>query len=159
MERDIVLLRIAGDTRRFLEIGVGSLFLVAGFLKLLDPGQFYTSLQSMDLFPPAWNRLISLVLPALELTIGICFFIRSMKLSAMLWAALLSGMFFLVLTILFFKGYSGPCGCFNDWLGEVGILKLIVSAILTTICIALVWLENAHTGAFIQNERADYCAS
>lgn len=115
-------LRLRPDHRRFqdflspllatvLRLGIGGLFVYAGFIKLLDPRAFARSLAQFDLLPDPLLSLVAMGLPLLELLagLGLLLAVRG-SLSVILG---LLGLFILVLGYAILLDLDIDCGCFT----------------------------------------------
>jgi uncharacterized membrane protein YphA (DoxX/SURF4 family) len=94
-----------------LRIGLGCLFVYAGFTKLLDPKAFAHSIAQFDLLPEMVLPLVAVGLPALEVLagVGLIFEVRG-SLSAI--SGLLT-VFLLVLGYAVWLDLDIDCGCFT----------------------------------------------
>jgi uncharacterized membrane protein YphA (DoxX/SURF4 family) len=95
----------------FLRVGLGCLFVYAGFIKLLDPKAFAHSVAQFDLLPEPLLPLVALGLPALELVagLGLIFEVRG----SLTTIAVLLAVFLLVLGYAILMEMDIDCGCFT----------------------------------------------
>lgn len=94
-----------------LRLGLGCLFVYAGFLKLLDPKAFAHTLAQFDLVPDQVLPLLALGLPALEMLAGGgLIFEQRGSLTAL---AGLLGLFLLALGYAVLMEMDIDCGCFT----------------------------------------------
>lgn len=99
---------------RIAEIGVGIAFLWAGVVKLLDPPAFLSAILTYEVFSYKLSAVASLVVPYLEVCIGICLVFRVLKGGARLLATGLLLVFIALLTQAAVRGLDVDCGCFGS---------------------------------------------
>jgi uncharacterized membrane protein YphA (DoxX/SURF4 family) len=100
-----------GVLYHLLRLGLGGLFVYAGFIKLLDPGAFARSLAQFDLAPEPLLPILALGLPALEVLAGAGLIFR-VRGSLTLTSGLL-GLFLLALGYAVLMEMDIDCGCFT----------------------------------------------
>ncbi len=98
---------------RFLELVLGSLLLVAGLLKLPHPEVFAYQLLGYHLFPVSWVPWLAVLLPALEVVVGIALVFRWFRWGARLWALVLFFSFWVAVLQAAARGIDTSCGCFG----------------------------------------------
>jgi hypothetical protein len=100
-----------GGLYHLLRLGLGCLFVYAGFIKLLDPKAFAHALAQFDLVPDPVLPLLALGLPALEILAGagLIFEVRG---SLGVITGLL-GLFLLALSYAAWMEMDIDCGCFT----------------------------------------------
>lgn len=112
---------------KILRILLGVVFLYASFDKILRPALFAQAVYNYQILPDAAVNLTALVLPWLELLIGIC-------LVAGIWlpgaAVISTGLMTIFIAALVFnqiRGLDIHCGCFSaeSTDGPVGILTVL----------------------------------
>ena len=92
---------------------LGVIFIYASFDKIIDPVSFSSLIDNYHITPYFLNNLAALVIPWLELVIGICL-IRGVFINgASFVAALLLLFFIFILTQAIFRGINLDCGCFD----------------------------------------------
>ena len=96
-----------------LRIVLGSLFLVAGSLKLLDPAAFLSSIESFHLLPHGIAFAVALTLPWLESIAGIALWIKRGYFGGVGALFLLGLVFIFALGISWMRGLDIVCGCFG----------------------------------------------
>ena len=110
----------------FLRIGLGVLFLIAGIPKFLDPQAFATSISHYQLLPEWGERALALVLPPLEIAIGIALIVGVLDAGAAVLCFLLLIVFTGAIGISVARGLDISCGCFETEGGtKVGAKKLL----------------------------------
>jgi len=100
----------------FLRIIIGAVLLVSGFEKVLSPYQnFMYVLQAYELFPGWAERLVAMIVPWLELIVGL-FIVLGLWLNYSLRAALVLFMSFVIIVAqaLLRSLPIDQCGCFGE---------------------------------------------
>ena len=123
------------NDRRFvaiLRIAMGGVFLAAAFPKLMDPAGFAVSLDNFRLLPEVAERVIALILPPLELAMGLCLVFGVVDGGASLLLFALMLVFDGAIVSALFRGLDISCGCFDtDGGTRVGVTKLAENTLLT----------------------------
>jgi putative oxidoreductase len=123
-----------------LRIGLGLVFIYAGFLKIREPVAFAGSVAAYKLLPYFFNYLVAATIPWVELTCGI-FLVIGYKVRAA--AGITAGMnilFIVLLASTIMRGLDIDCGCFRQggektsaWIAIMrDIFFLSAALILTT---------------------------
>jgi len=95
-----------------LRLAVGLVFAAAGLLKLADQGAFIKALESYALFPAASVEWLALLVPTLEVALGLSFAAGyRARLTAWSLVALLAA-FTLTGATAMARGHAVDCGCF-----------------------------------------------
>jgi putative oxidoreductase len=119
---------VSGPDRRLvalLRIGLGILFVAAAWPKLQDPAGFARAVSHYHLLGETASRVLALVLPALELLIGVCLILGVAHAGASLLALALLVVFTGAVAIALARGLDISCGCFDTEGGQkVGLAKL-----------------------------------
>ena len=109
-----------------LRVALGVLFLVAAWPKLVDPPGFAESVAHYRILPEPLERLAALVLPPLELVIGLCLIIGVLDAGASTLALVLLAVFTAAIGVAVARGLDISCGCFDTKGGtKVGALKIL----------------------------------
>lgn len=115
--------RSAG-TARWVRLGLrlflGGVFLYASWDKALDPGAFAGVVRNYQILPEPLVHIAALMLPWLELFVGICLLGGFWLPGALLWANGLMLVFTLALAVNMMRGINVSCGCFSSQTGTVG---------------------------------------
>jgi putative oxidoreductase len=93
---------------------LGALFIFAGAIKIIDPVAFYHDIGQYHLLPPALAWAVALLLPGMELLLGLALFIRRDRALAARGLVLLMLTFLAVLGISAIRGLDLDCGCFGN---------------------------------------------
>ncbi|MGH3432035.1 MAG: MauE/DoxX family redox-associated membrane protein [Thermocrispum sp.] len=96
-----------------VRIGLAAVWLVSGGIKLADTGQTYLAVQAYDLLPAGWVSPVAMVLPLLELSLGVLLLAGAVT----RWAAVVSAVvlvgFIAAVGQAWARGLSIDCGCFG----------------------------------------------
>lgn len=99
-----------------LRAAVSLVFLVSGFLKLLDPGRFLLDVQAFELLPYSLAFGAALALPWLEILAAVGLWWRRLGTGSPLLLGLATLGFIGALGIANARGLERDCGCFGEWL-------------------------------------------
>lgn len=94
-------------------------FLLSGAVKLIDLEHFEMSLESWDIIPSPLITLLVVVIPAVELALGVAYFVLRRGRAVVVWMWIVLFLFTIgfVAQIVFYKAPS--CGC----LGKIQIFE------------------------------------
>ena len=132
-----------------LRFGVGAILIVAGALKLRDPGAFATEIANYQLLPMLAPYLAA-ALPAAEVLVGAVLLVAPARWRrpAALAAAALFGMFLLAVGAAYARGINIECGCFGTGGGPITALTVVRNLGLIAAAASLVrWQLNGDTRA------------
>jgi len=132
-----------------LRAGLGALLVVAGALKLRDPGAFATEIANYQLLP-ALAPFLAAALPLTELLVGAALLLAPVawRRPAALAAAALCAMFFLAVATAYARGINIECGCFGTGGGPITALTVLRNVLLIGAAAALLrWEPPASSGA------------
>ena len=93
---------------------VGVVFFWAGFLKLLDPQAFVSSILTYEVFSYQVAVVCALVVPYLEIVTGVCLVLGVLKSGSRLMASGMLVVFILLLAEASIRGLDADCGCFGE---------------------------------------------
>src|SRR5258708_27998002 len=94
-------------------IGLGLLFIYAGFLKALDPSQLLLDIEGYRLVPYQFAVFASLYLPYVEIFAGLGILFRRLYPGGLVLVGLLMALFTLALASAWAHGLNISCGCFG----------------------------------------------
>jgi uncharacterized membrane protein YphA (DoxX/SURF4 family) len=121
-----------------VRIGMGLFFISAAIAKVRFPYDFLISVYGYGFVGPKFSMTLAVILPWLELLVGVCLVSGFLGSSAMLCTALLSAAFFIAQASALIRGLDISCGCFgsadNDMVSYSTLLRS--GAILFVACFA-----------------------
>jgi uncharacterized membrane protein YphA (DoxX/SURF4 family) len=92
---------------------LGGLFIYASADKILKPADFARAVYNYQILPDGLINPAALVLPWLELLLGLCLVSGKWMFGAMIWSNGLLWAFFLALLFNRYRGLDVHCGCFS----------------------------------------------
>ena len=95
----------------FLRILLGIIFIYASYDKILDPGKFARDITNYHIIPMGFENLIALIIPWLELFIGIGLIAGIMVDGASIISGGLMVIFILFILQATLRGFNIECGC------------------------------------------------
>jgi putative oxidoreductase len=131
---------------RLLEIILGGLFVYAGALKLPYPEEFAAAVLAYQLLPVSLVGLAAVVLPWLELTVGLLLVLGLKRRSCLLLIGFLTGVFLLVMFITLARGLKIDCGCGLFFTRQVGLMPILEDGLLLLWAAGLYYWELAVVG-------------
>jgi len=131
-----------------LRLGLGGLFVVAGVLKLRDPGAFATDIANYQLLPQ-YAALLAAMLPAVEILAGLVLIAgpAPWRRSAAAAIALMMVVFTVAAASALARGIDISCGCFGGESGRVDGLTIVRDVVLLAAAIAAVVLRATPRSA------------
>ncbi len=113
----------------------GLFFVMAAYPKIMHPAEFATVIRRYQMMPESLSNLPAIILPWLELFIGLFLLAGIMKTATRLWGLFLMLLFTLMVTLAFMRGFDMDCGCgvalFGD--GRIGWAKILENTGLSLI--------------------------
>ena len=101
--------RIANN---IIRIFMGLVFIYASYAKILDPLSFSQNIHNYGVTPLFIENIIALVLPWVELFIGLGLIFKVKYSASLDISIVLMVMFIVLITQAYFRGKSIDCGCF-----------------------------------------------
>ena len=96
-----------------IQFVLAAFFVVAGISKIADPPGFAHEIHNYQLVPGVAVNAMALVLPWLEVLVGVALFLGIASLSASRILAFLLAVFIVALSINLARGRPVDCGCFG----------------------------------------------
>jgi len=119
-----------------LRVGLGGLFLASSLAKIRQPYDFLSNVYGYELAGPKLGMLAAMVLPWLELILGVCLIGGIFVGGALLFCFILTCFFTFVQASALHRGLSISCGCFNaSGSGLIDYTTLIRSLFLLLGCL------------------------
>ena len=92
---------------------VGGVWIVAGALKVLTPAESVNAVRAYQLLSPSAAEIVGLVLPAVEIVVGLALVLGVLTRAAGLLSALLFVAFIIGISAAWARGLQIDCGCFG----------------------------------------------
>jgi putative oxidoreductase len=127
-----------------LRIVLAGLFILAGVLKLLDPAAFAVEINRYQLIPWWSCALLALLLPWLEICMGIALLTRRLSRGALAWVTALLIIFSLALLSAMLRGLSIDCGCFGRAWHSTGTFWPLLRNLVLLGMTAFLWWKPHH---------------
>ncbi|MFN8179116.1 MAG: MauE/DoxX family redox-associated membrane protein [bacterium] len=128
-----------------LRVALGVLFIVAAWPKLVDPRGFSDAINHYRLLPVPLERVAALVLPALELVVGISLIVGILDAGASALALLMLVVFTAAVGVALARGLDITCGCFEtDGKGpKVGLQKILENVAMLAVSVGVAWGDRS----------------
>jgi uncharacterized membrane protein YphA (DoxX/SURF4 family) len=110
MRRNGLLASAVGVVARLV---VGTVWVVAGGLKLPDPSDSVAAVRAYDLLPPAVVPVVGHLLPVVEVLLGLCLLAGLLTRGSAVLSALLLVIFVVAISTAWARGLVIDCGCFG----------------------------------------------
>jgi uncharacterized membrane protein YphA (DoxX/SURF4 family) len=94
-------------------LGLGGVFVVAGYIKLRNPFLFEMAVDAYRILPPRGVIIVARSLPWLEVALGLLLILGWKLRYLSSFAALLTGGFVGVMAYTYSRGVEANCGCFG----------------------------------------------
>jgi putative oxidoreductase len=122
-----------------VRLGLGFLFIMSSMPKIRQPYVFLGSVYAYELVGPQLGVLVAMVLPWLELLVGVCLVGGVFVGGALLASTGMGVLFTFVLASALWRHLDISCGCFSTSLaGKISYVTLI-RAIVITLCSAIAY--------------------
>ena len=109
-------------------------------MKIIDTDYFVKSLENYKLLPPESLNIVAIVIPWLELIIGIFLLLGIFVKESALMGSILITIFIAAIVIALARGLDIECGCFGTADGSrIGLIKLIENLF---ILLGYIWLTR-----------------
>ena len=125
---------------------IGGILVFASFDKIGSPGDFARDIANYHILPFGTENLFAIILPWLELTIGLGLIIGIFVNGAALLSMGLMGIFILAIGSAILRGYNIECGCGLKEGEMVGIGKIAENAVY----FACSWLVFKRSGKWFE---------
>ncbi len=111
-------------------VTLGCMFLWSALPKIRQPYDFLSSVYSYELIGPKLGLLVAMMLPWLELLVGVCLVGGIFVSGALLASAGMAAMFAFVLGSALYRGLDISCGCFSTSTDKVSYITLIRAVVI-----------------------------
>ncbi|MHC4744521.1 MAG: MauE/DoxX family redox-associated membrane protein [Planctomycetota bacterium] len=138
-----------------VRVGLGCLFLWSSLPKIRQPYDFLSDVYNYELVGPKLGLMVAMVLPWLELLVGICLIGGIFVGGALLLSVAMAGVFTFAVASALYRGLDISCGCFST--SSDGTISY---ATLIRTCIMLLFSAAAYISAvFLRPHPADLSVS
>ncbi len=130
-----------------VRLAIGGIFIASSIPKLRQPYDFLASVYGFELVNPSIGVAVAIVLPWLELFVGICLLGGILVPGALLVTIGTSAMFVFAIASALWRGLEISCGCFNPAdSGIIGYWTLVRTiALLAAAMAAYICMISTHT--------------
>lgn len=104
---------------------IGGILIYASFNKIVDPGGFAKAIANYHLIPFGLENIMAIILPWLELIVGICLIFGIFIDGAAFLVIIMMVVFISAITYAILNGYNIECGCGLKPGELIGIQKII----------------------------------
>ena len=125
---------------------IGGILVFASLDKISAPGEFVQDIAHYHILPLGTENLLALVLPWLELTVGIGLILGVFITGASILSMAMMGMFIIAIGSAILRGYNIECGCGLKEGEMVGVGKIIEDSIY----FLLAWLIYKRSGNWFE---------
>lgn len=124
-----------------LRIVLASTFIYAGFIKFLNPAEFFNDISNYRILPNFATYISAYFLPPFEIILALILLTRKYRNISLLCISALLLIFILALASTIFRGLDISCGCFGNASSspEYAIFKNII---LLSICLGIYLLNK-----------------
>lgn len=119
-----------------VRLGLGAMFIASSLPKIRLPYEFLSDVYSYEIVGPKMGLLVAMVLPWLELLVGICLVGGVFVGGALLGSIALGMVFTFVLASALYRRLDISCGCFSSAAGKISYLTLIRAVVITALSAA-----------------------
>lgn len=92
---------------------IGGMYIYASLYKIIEPASFAKSIWQYHMVPGELINLMALILPWLELLVGVALIAGLFYRGAIWWANLMLAAFIVALALSISRGLDIECGCFK----------------------------------------------
>jgi uncharacterized membrane protein YphA (DoxX/SURF4 family) len=110
----------------FVRLLIGFAFFISAILKIIDPIEFGRVIYSYSIVPNSWVAILSLVIPYLELFLGLMLLLDLFSGTASLIGLVMVLCFTVISMYRYINGDVTDCGCFGNFIKRENDLTLLV---------------------------------
>lgn len=121
---------------------IGIIFIYASYEKIINPAKFARDIANYHVVPYGLENTVAIVLPWLELFIGIGIIIGVLVNANVLIAGGLLALFILMISQAILRGFNIDCGCGLKENELVGWSKIIENTFFLGICFIIYWSKS-----------------
>jgi len=124
------LQRLYSGFALLIRLGLGCLFLWSSLPKIRQSYDFLSDVYSYEIVGPKIGLLVAMVLPWLELLVGICLIGGIFVSGALLVCIGMAAIFTFALSSVLWRGLKISCGCFGDTSDVISASTVIRAAVI-----------------------------
>lgn len=129
-----------------VRLGLGCMFLYSSLPKIRQPYDFLSSVYNYELVGPKLGMLTAMVLPWVELLVGICLIGGIFVSGALLVSIGMCAMFSFVIASALYRGLNISCGCFSassaEQIGYTTLIRALVIMLISAVAyLSIVFLQ------------------
>jgi uncharacterized membrane protein YphA (DoxX/SURF4 family) len=113
-----------------VRLSLGCIFLYSSIAKMRQPYDFLSDVYGFEMSGPKLGMLLAMVLPWLELFVGICLIGGIFVSGALLASIAMGAMFTFAISSALYRGLNITCGCFGSSSGVISYLTLVRSGLI-----------------------------
>lgn len=135
---------------------IGFIFIYASIHKIAEPALFAKIIYGYALFPGSMINIIAIVLPYVEIIIGISLVLGIYPRSAAIVLSCMLFVFMTAISVNLIRGHEFDCGCFsfrNSGMQQSAVSLLIRDIIYFSMCIFLLMYKGSRSGCLRLIER------
>jgi uncharacterized membrane protein YphA (DoxX/SURF4 family) len=123
-------------TIRVSRLAIGAVFILAALPKIGDMGSFADQIHNYRMIPVASENLLAMILPWVELTIGLALILGVQARAGAILASALMVVFLIAIGQAVYRGLDIECGCFGTADGaEVGVKRLVEDVVFLALAL------------------------
>lgn len=136
--------RASRAAKIILRIVVGSIFIYAGIVKVLEWSETLSAISDYQLLPPGLTVLFAVVIPWVEIFVGACIVTRAAISGASMIATILLVIFLAAQISALWRGLNIGCGCFGvgDTADLISYSTIIRTAVLIGMTLIVAITDN-----------------
>jgi putative oxidoreductase len=137
---------VSGVVFAAAHIGLGVVFVLSASGKVASPLAFYDVVLDYGIVGYSLSRWVAIVLPWLELTIGVALIAGVARRGGLLIATLLLSLFTVLQVVLLMQGKLISCACFGVGSGDdmIGWATVLRTSFLMVVAIGLLWTQVVY---------------
>ena len=139
-----------------VRLGLGAMFIVSSLPKIRLPYDFLSNVYGFELVGPKLGVLVAMVLPWLELFVGVCLVGGFFVSGALLASAGMGVLFTFVLASALYRRLDITCGCFSTGsagkVSYVTLIRAIVITVLSALAYAGIVLRQVRSSGWLRCE-------
>lgn len=126
-----------------VRIIIAMVFIYAGIDKIVHPQGFAQAVFNHQILPDGLINLTAIILPWMELLLGLCLLFNTYTAGASVLAAGLMTLFISIITFNLIRGLDVGCGCFSTSTSDtMNFLTWLRDIFILSLSVGLAWLAH-----------------